>query len=118
MSDAERILTRGDAGAERAARWLRDLVRSSGLDLDERPRPRWGSLNYHHPAAGYVCGVFPRDGHAILVIEHGAALEGFDDVFDERGGQIAKILVESVPDPRAARIVDAVIAEVALRAAP
>lgn len=118
MTDAERILTRGDAAAERAARWLRDLVRSSGLDLDERPRARWGSLNYHHPAAGYVCGVFPRDGHAIVVIERGAALDGFDDVFDERGGQIAKIVVESVSDPRATRIVDAVIAEVALRSAP
>jgi hypothetical protein len=118
VTGAERILTRGDAAAERAAWWLRDLVCSSGLDLDERPRARWGSLNSHHPAAGDVCGVFPRDGHAIMVIEHGAAVDGFDDVFDERGGQIAKIVMESVPDARAARIVDAVIAEVALRAAP
>ena len=113
MSDADAILTRCDDAGEACARWVRGVVLAAGVELDERPRAGWGSLSYHHAAAGYVCGVFPRDGHARLVIEHGAHLDGFDDVFDEVGGQIATIVVRAVPDARRERIVDAILAEIA-----
>lgn len=116
--EVEAVLARGDAASERAARWLRDLLLGAGLGLTEGARPRWGSVNFRHPVAGYVAGIFPKDGHALLVIEHGAFLDGFDDVFDGGGKQIRTIEVRDAPDPRADRIVDAVLAEIALRAAP
>ena len=114
----DEILAWAGADGERAARWLRELITASGIELDERPRAGWKALAYHHPDAGYVGGIFPRPGRAELVIEHGASLEGFDDVFDEVGGQIAKVLVSAVPDARSEAIVDALLAEIALRSAP
>jgi hypothetical protein len=112
---ADAILGRYGPDGDRAARWLRGVIDDAGLHLDERPRPGWVCLTYHHPDAGYVVGIFPRDGHAQLVVEHGAALDGFDDLFDEVGGQIAKVIVRDVPDPRRERIVDAVVAAISAR---
>jgi hypothetical protein len=103
-----------DAGRV-AAMWLRELIQAR-LDLEERARPGWRALTYHHPNAGYVAGVFPREGHAELVIEHGAFLDGFADLWDAVGGQVGKILVTAVPDARSDAILDAILAEIALRA--
>jgi hypothetical protein len=116
--DADAILGRYGPEGERAARWLRDVVRTAGLALDERPRAGWVSLTYHHTDAGYVVGVFPRQGHAQLVVERGAALDGFADVFDEIGGQVAKVVVRQVPDARRERIVDAIAAAISARVDP
>jgi hypothetical protein len=116
--NADEILSRHGPEGERAGRWLRNVLEASGLGLHERPRAGWISLTYHHPDAGYVVGVFPRDGRAELVVEHGARLDGFDDLFDEVGGQIAKVIVRRVPDPRRERIVDAVIAAIAAQHDP
>ncbi len=106
------------AGADRlgreAAEWLCALIRER-LELDEKPQPGWRAVTFHHPEAGYVVGVFPRTGHAQLIVEHGAALDGFDDLFDEVGAQIAKVIVISVPDPRGPDIIDAVLASIATR---
>ena len=112
----QQILSAGDADGAKAARRLRQVVRGIGVDLDERPRPGWQSLTSHHPQAGYVVGIFPRHGHAQLVVEHGAALDGFDDLFDRFGKQMAAVIVRDVPDPRGDRIVDVVLAAVAARA--
>lgn len=113
--NADAILSRFGPDGDRAARWLRRVIDESGLDLEERLRPGWACLAFHHPDAGYVVGIFPRDGHAQLVVEHGAALDGFDDLFDEVGGQIAKVIVRAVPDPRRERIVDSIVAAISAR---
>jgi hypothetical protein len=63
-----------------------------------------------------VCGIFPRRGEAALVVEHGAALGPVREVFDQVGAQVGTVVIREVPDPRAARIVDAVAAEIGLRA--
>ena len=116
-ADIEEILTRGDASSERAARWVRDLMIGGPFDFEERPRSGWQSVSFHHPEAGYVAGLFPRDKDALLVIEHGAALDGFDDVFDGGGKQVRNITVRDVPDPRAERIIDVLLAAIAFRLA-
>lgn len=111
--DAEHLLGGVEPTGGSCARWLRDLITDAEPGLEERVRPGWVALTYHHPQAGYVVGVFPRPGHAQLVIEHGAAMTGFDDVFDGGGRQIRKVVVASVPDPRQERLKDLVAASIA-----
>lgn len=49
-------------------------VRKLRPDLEPRVRLGWGSVNFRHPAAGFVCGVFPQRVDVILVFEHGREL--------------------------------------------
>ena len=43
-------------------------------DLDAKARFGWGSVNYRHPRAGFVCAIFPMEDHVSLVFEHGRLL--------------------------------------------
>lgn len=43
-------------------------------DLDGKARLGWGSVNYQHPKAGFVCAIFPMADHVSLVFEHGRLL--------------------------------------------
>ncbi|MDB5542096.1 MAG: hypothetical protein JWQ89_3823 [Devosia sp.] len=43
-------------------------------DLEGKARLGWGSVNYRHPKAGFVCAIFPMEDHASLVFEHGRQL--------------------------------------------
>jgi hypothetical protein len=112
---SQALFAMADDAGRAAALWLRELIHSH-LDLEERVRVGWKALTYHHPDAGYVAGIFPRTGHAELVIEHGASLDGFAELFDAVGHQVGKILVSAVPDDRANSLVDLILAEIALRA--
>ena len=62
-----------DVVAATAAR-LRGVLLDGHPDLEERVRPGWHSVNYHHPVAGFVCAIFPFADRVELVLEHGAAL--------------------------------------------
>ena len=43
-------------------------------DLEGKARLGWGSVNYRHPKAGFVCAIFPMEDHVSLVFEHGRLL--------------------------------------------
>ena len=43
-------------------------------DLEGKARLGWGSVNYRHPVAGFVCAIFPMEDHVSLVFEHGRQL--------------------------------------------
>lgn len=43
-------------------------------DLEAKARLGWGSVNYRHPAAGFICAIFPMEDHVSLVFEHGRQL--------------------------------------------
>jgi hypothetical protein len=43
-------------------------------DLDAKARLGWGSVNYRHPVAGFICAIFPMEDHVSLVFEHGRQL--------------------------------------------
>jgi len=49
-------------------------VRELQPDLAPRVRLGWGSINFRHPQAGFVCAVFPMPDHVSLVFEHGRQL--------------------------------------------
>jgi hypothetical protein len=50
-------------------------IRDLRPDLVPRVRLGWGSVNFRHPQAGFVCGVFPMPDHVSLVFEHGRQLD-------------------------------------------
>ncbi len=53
---------------------LRDVLLTGRPDLAERVRPGWHSVNFHDPAAGFVCALFPLADRVQLVFERGALL--------------------------------------------
>ncbi|WP_433284590.1 hypothetical protein ACQPZQ_25210 [Pseudonocardia sp. CA-142604] len=53
---------------------LRAVVRAAHPDLRERVNSGWHGLAFHHPRAGYVCALFPRDGGVNVGFEHGGDL--------------------------------------------
>ncbi len=55
-------------------RRLREILLTGRPDLVERVRPGWHSVNFHDPAAGFVCALFPLTDRVQLVFERGALL--------------------------------------------
>jgi hypothetical protein len=53
---------------------LRRLVMDAMPAAEETIADRKLALTYHHPEAGYVCGIFLFDDHVKVIFEHGAAL--------------------------------------------
>lgn len=49
-------------------------VRRMRPDLAARVRSGWRSVNFRHPVAKYVCGVFPQRADVLLTFEHGREL--------------------------------------------
>lgn len=50
-------------------------IRALRPDLSPRVRLGWGSVNFRHPQAGFVCAVFPMPDHVSLIFEHGRELD-------------------------------------------
>jgi hypothetical protein len=44
-------------------------------DLQPAVKLGWGSVNFTHPRAGYVCAVYPTSDHVALVFESGRLLD-------------------------------------------
>jgi len=61
-------------------------------DLEAKARLGWGSVNYRHPVAGFVCAVFPMEDHVSLVFEHGRLLSS--PLLEGEGRQVRFIRLE------------------------
>jgi hypothetical protein len=73
-ADAEDVLDGHTPAVYGLAQWLRRAVKSADEHLSERVYKGWHGFGYHHPDAGYVCAVFPREDDVLLAFEHGADL--------------------------------------------
>ncbi len=73
-----------DAVADTARR-LRAVILDAHPQLGERVRAGWHSMNYHDPAAGFVCGIFPLADRVQLVFERGAQLPDPDGLLSGSG---------------------------------
>ena len=73
---------------------LRDLVGSSMPDAAERIYPGWHGIGFHHPTAGYVCGLFPGADNVRVGFEHGHVLSDPHGLFDSGGSQVRYVTVE------------------------
>jgi hypothetical protein len=81
------------AGVAELAVWVRSALLAAEPDLGERIYRGWGGVGYHHPDAGYVCAIFPRDGEVRLLFEHGARLADPDGVLEGDGTQTRYLTV-------------------------
>mgnify|MGYP000867573911 CR=1 FL=1 len=68
-------------------------------DLVSQVRLGWGSVDFRHPGAGFVCAVFPMVDHVSLVFEHGRQLDNASGLLQGNGKQ-----VRFIPFPPGAEI--------------
>ena len=74
VADLLQILRPFPAAIAELTNRLALTVLSVRPDLEGKARIGWGSVNYRHPKAGFVCAIFPMDDHVSLVFEHGRQL--------------------------------------------
>ena len=53
---------------------LRGVILEAHPEFTERLYRGWHGLGFHHPIAGYVAGLFPRQHEVNVGLEHGAEL--------------------------------------------
>lgn len=70
------------------ARQLTDAVRRLRPDLVPHVRLGWGSVNFRHPKAGFVCAVFPMTDRVSLVFEHGRLFSNASGLLQGEGKQV------------------------------
>lgn len=68
------LLASFDPEVAETALTLRERLRTSHPEMEERVYQGWRGLGFHHPDAGYVCAIFPRSGSVYLSFERGARL--------------------------------------------
>jgi hypothetical protein len=68
------LLARYDAPVVAIARRVMAAVEETHPELTRKVHLGWQAVAYHHPRAGYVCGVFVRPDEAQLLFEHGRQL--------------------------------------------
>ncbi len=104
-------------GEAAAAAWARGVLLGAGHALEERVYRGWLGLGYHHDAAGYVCGIFPRPERLALSLESGARLPDPAGLLTGAGRTVRSVIVADREEPGAEAIADVVEAAIALQAA-
>jgi hypothetical protein len=104
VEDAYRYLRAEHPLEAELAGWTCDAVAAADPDLAPRVYRGWRGIGFRHPDAGYVCGVFPKDGHIELLFEHGATLVDPDGVLRGEGTRTRVLVVERATDATAALI--------------
>jgi hypothetical protein len=102
----EELLTDHSDAVIATAQRLRAVVLEAHPQLVERARPGWHSINYHDPAAGFVCAIFPAAERVQLVFEHGARLPDPEARLSGTGRQ-----VRTLEFPAGSAVDAAVVAE-------
>lgn len=67
------LVARHPATASLAAE-LVAMVTRVAPELTAKVQPGWGSVNFRHRRAGFVCAVFPSADRVLLLFEHGREL--------------------------------------------
>jgi hypothetical protein len=106
------LLAEHTAQVAAAAAWLREVVLGALPDAHEVVYRGWHGLGYHHPAAGYVCAVFPRADDVLLGFEHGVLLDDPHGLLSGEGRTVRYVRVEAAGDPPAERLVELIDAAV------
>jgi len=80
------------------AEGLRSLIRESMPETTESGHPTWHSINYRHPKAGYVCGIFPHKDSVDLVFEFGILLPDPYQVLQGEGKQVRYMPITKIEE--------------------
>lgn len=75
--------------------WLRQTARAADPELRERVYVGWHGFGFHHPDAGYVRAVFPRDDDVLLAFEHGVDLPDPEGRLRSGGKQVRHLVFAS-----------------------
>ena len=73
-AEVEELLVDCPEPVARTVLRLRAVLLDGRPELAERVRSGWRSVNFHDPAAGFVCALFPLGDRVQLVFERGALL--------------------------------------------
>lgn len=73
-TDFAALLERFDQPVAALSREIVALLSTMRPELDPVVRLGWGSVNFRHPRAGFLCAVFPMPDRVSLVFEHGRLL--------------------------------------------
>ena len=112
----EDLLNEHTSAVVQLMRELRDLVRSSMPDATERIYPGWHGIGFHHPTAGYVCGLFPGADNVRVGFEHGHLLTDPHGLFDSGGSQVRYVTVEMLTPELAHQLAELIDHAIYLRA--
>jgi hypothetical protein len=75
LHDLDRLLERHEPPIGALIQDLMGVLHDVRPDLKPAVKLGWGSVNYTHAKAGYVCAVFPTRTHVALVFENGRLLD-------------------------------------------
>jgi hypothetical protein len=94
------------------ALWLRELVRSAIPDASEKVWAGWRGIGYHHPEAGYVCGIFLHERIVKLFFEYGADLPDPTHILTGTGRRGRSVAIDHPDQVLAAQIIDLIDAAI------
>lgn len=96
--DLDTLLARTDLAVAQTVRDLAVLLDTIAPDLEARVRLGWGSVNYRHARAGFVCAIFPMQEHVSLIFEHGRQLDSPLLQGDGKQVRFVRIEIGTLPD--------------------
>ena len=99
-----------------ATLWARGVLIGAEAGLRERIARGWGALTLHHPAAGYVAGLFTYPDRPRIVWEHGVELFDPEGILEGAGRQVRTQDIAAMDDVTAQAIEAFLAQSVALRA--
>jgi hypothetical protein len=73
------------------AQQLRQLIHATLPGMREKGYSGWHAIGFHHPAAGYVCGIFPKEQSVRFLFEHGVLLSDPEGILQGDGKQTRHI---------------------------
>jgi len=75
MTDLDELLSRFPDDISALTRDLLAWLAAERPELLARVRLGWGSVNFHHPRAGFLVAVFPYQDHVSLIFQNGRLLD-------------------------------------------
>ncbi len=85
---------------------VRSLLLGAVGGLSERINNGWHSVSLHHPEAGYVCGIFPRQDEVKVGFERGHLLYDPDRLLSGTGRQLRYLAIPALTPDLAGHLID------------
>lgn len=88
MQDLDTLLTRRTPAIAALARELVEGFVSQYPEMTATVRLGWGTVNFHHPRAGFVIAVYPSRDHVAVIYQWGRLLSSPLLVGDDKVKQV------------------------------
>lgn len=87
-TDLDTLLGRQAPEIARLTEALLAFMTRIAPDLTPAVRLGWGSINFRHARAGFVCAIFPYPDRVSLIFEHGRQLSNHSGLLQGEGRQV------------------------------